>query len=681
MQNRQSLTSALRPIDDTDVTTWELPDGAIARFGQGLRLDVEFTHDGAYLSVATKIGFWLYDMETLAPRALWGTERGMMNVATFSHDARWIATGDQDGILKVWDTQNGQCVARTDWGGTERRNVILHVQFSPDDQYIAASGFGHSAVYAWNTELNAPIRNFKLENPKLSDYRKEGASNDRHFPIAFSPKSNLFAYVTSPETVTVSDINTGEDIAHLTGHTAPLHTLLFSPCGQYLASASLGATVQVWEIQNESLVMMPKTYEGNRLRLAYTPDEILRVADIYNDKVLMWDASQQKELDTFNTVGTTAEDACFSNDGSKFAIACWNHSIQIWKEDTFTTRSFFSGYGSVPYFVAFMQDSNTLVGGNWGSTGKIFWNINKREVQRILPPSGKRSSLRGCMALSPDDQLLAVDTGDNDIQVWHIETAELVAELTEHENRIYSLAFSPTGKYLISGGWADEVYVWDTALWEKQHQLIEHTGSIEAIAFHPDGNRFVTSSRDGTALLWNVETGEQISPLPLPETLEDASLYRGEPQEIERVINGGNLQYKEYQHMQSIVFSPCGNWIAGGLGTWDADGLINEIRLWDTETLETRMIFLQPQGCIRPWALTFSPCGKYLVSGAWWKWGLDKAPIHLWEMSTGKNIHTFWGHASDVQDVAFSPDRLFLASGSFDGTVLLWDVKSIIGSD
>ncbi|MDE0634677.1 MAG: WD40 repeat domain-containing protein [Candidatus Poribacteria bacterium] len=678
MENRKLVNPALRPIDDTDVTTWELPDGAIARFGHGLRLDVEFSHDGDYLSVATKIGFWLYDMETLAPRALWGTERGMMNVATFSHDSRWIATGDQDGILKVWDTQNGQCVARTDWGGTERRNVILHVQFSPDDQYIAASGFGHSAVYAWNTELNAPIRNFKLENPKLSDYRKEGTSNDRHFPIAFSPKSNLFAYVTSPETVTVSDINTGEDIAHLTGYTAPLHTLLFSPCGQYLASASLGATVQVWEIQSESFVMMPKTYEGNRVRLAYTPDETLRVADIYNDKVLMWDASQQKELDAFNTVGTTAENARFSNDGSKFAIACWNHSIQIWKEDTSTTRSFFSGYGSVPYFVAFMQDSNTLIGGNWGSTGKIFWNVRNREVQRILPPKAKRSSLRKSMALSPDDQLLAIDTEDNDIQIWHIETEELVAELTEHENWIFSLAYSPTGEYLVSGGLKDELYVWDVARWEKQHTLIGHTSSVEAIAFHPNGNRFVTSSRDGTALLWNVETGEQISPLPLPETLEDVSLYRGEPDEIERVINGGNLQWKDGQHMQSIVFSPCGNWIAGGLGTWNADALINEIRLWDTETLETRMIFLQPHGCIRPWALTFSPCGKYLVSGAWWKWGLDKAPIHLWEMSTGENIHTFWGHSSDVQDLAYSPDGKYLASGSYDGTVILWDMKPFI---
>ena len=680
MENRNLSTPALRPLDDTDVTTWKLPEGAMARFGQGIRLDVQFSPDTRYLSVATKIGFWLYDMETLKPRALWGTERGMMNVATFSHDARWIATGDQDGILKVWDTQNGQCVSRTDWGGPKKRNVIFHVHFSPDDQYLAASGFGHSAVYAWHEKPDEPVRNYKLENPNRSDYRKEGAAYDRYFPIAFSPNSNLFAYVSSPETVMISNINTGEDIACLTGHTDPLHTLQFSPCGQSLASASLGATVQVWDIQSESLIMMPKSYEGDRVRLVYAPDEKLRVANLYEDKVEIWGASSDKKLDTFNTVGTTTDDARFSNDGTKLAIACSNRKIQIWEEDTLTTKSFYSGNRSVPYSVAFMHDNKTLICGHYSGSGKVFWDINSRQVQRILPPEGKRSTSRKCMTLSPDNQLLAIDMGANGIQVWHIESEELIAELIAHEHGSYSLTFSPTGEYVVSGGRGDELYIWDVACWQKQHTLIGHTSSIESIAFHPDGERFVTSSRDGTALLWNVKTGSQISPLPLPDTLEDASLYRGEPEVIERVINGGNIQWKNNQHMQSIVFSPCGNWIAGGLGTWYAAGLTNEIRLWDTATLETKMIFLQPKGCIRPWALAFSPCGKSLASGAWWRWGLDKAPIHLWEMSTGELIHTFWGHASDVQDLAFSPDGKYLASGSYDGTVLLWDMKQFMGT-
>ena len=102
-----------KQTDGMDVTTWKLPEGAIARLGQGFPLDVEFSRDGTYLTVATKIGFWIYDTATLAPCALWGTERGMFNVATFSYDARWIATGDHDGIVKVWDTQSGQRVRKS----------------------------------------------------------------------------------------------------------------------------------------------------------------------------------------------------------------------------------------------------------------------------------------------------------------------------------------------------------------------------------------------------------------------------------------------------------------------------------------------------------------------------------------------------------------------------------------
>ena len=93
---------------------------------------------------------------------------------------------------------------------------------------------------------------------------------------------------------------------------------------------------------------------------------------------------------------------------------------------------------------------------------------------------------------------------------------------------------------------------------------------------------------------------------------------------------------------------------------------------------ETRMTIIPPETCQRPYMSIFSPCGRYIVSGAWWQEGQEKVSIRLWEVATGENIYTFWGHASDVQDLAFSSAGTLLASGSFDGTILLWDMKPFV---
>ncbi len=92
------------------------------------------------------------------------------------------------------------------------------------------------------------------------------------------------------------------------------------------------------------------------------------------------------------------------------------------------------------------------------------------------------------------------------------------------------------------------------------------------------------------------------------------------------------------------------------------------------------MAILLPPDASQTYVLAFSPCGRYLASGTWWKKDLEQMSIHLWEVATGENVHTFWGHPTDIHDLAFSPDSELLASGSYDGTILLWDMKPFINS-
>ena len=683
METNKPLSLTLRPLEDADVTTWELPEGAIGRLGQGALLGVEYSSNGAYLAVATKIGFWIYDTSTLTPLALWGTERGMFNVATFSHDIRWIATGDQDGIVKVWDTQNGQCLTKIDWGSTRNFNSLLHLHFSSDEQYLATSGFGHSAVYTWRTNTDLPIMSCTIEDAERKDYLR-GYYDDRCFPVSFSPVDNQLAYVTAIDTITLSDIDTGEEIAHLTEHAAPVHSVVFSPCGQHLATATLDNEVQVWNIHNESLVMPPITYEGDRVRLAYTSDGALRIANTHEDEVQIWDASQQERLDTFDSLGTTTTAACFSVDATQFAIANTRGNLQLWKAEKSSTVALFPQYKPSAYSVAFLQDGKTLVSSHWGTTGKVFWDVESRKTQRIFPSLTQRSSLQRTAALCPLDELLAAETGEANIKVWDIDSETLVAELTDHESHVISFNFSPTGKYLVSAGTKGELFVWDVKRWEKQYSLTpaenaenEDIGQVEwrmgdkRVAFHPDGKQVAAISYNDKARIWDVESGKHLATLPLPENLDAPPLYRGEPTGTRDAENPMH-QRNRNPVLDAIAFSPCGTVVACGRE--------DEVILWNANTSQICMVIRLPNTGRRPFALAFSPYGRYLAVGSWWC-RTDRVPIQLWEVPTGEHIHTFWGHASDVQDLAFSPDGALLASGSFDGSILLWDVKPFLSRE
>ena len=152
----------------------------------------------------------------------------------------------------------------------------------------------------------------------------------------------------------------------------------------------------------------------------------------------------------------------------------------------------------------------------------------------------------------------------------------------------------------------------------------------------------MSGSGDKTTRIWNCETGEEVTTLPLEKPLTT----------------------------RALAFSPCGSMIAGGM--------FGKIYLWCAEKMTITRIIPQPEGSHKLYTLGFSPCGRYLASGTWWQEGMEKMAIRLWDVSTSENIHTFWGHTTDNEYLEFSPDGTILVSGSFDGTVLLWDVKPFI---
>src|SRR5262249_32595872 len=136
--------------------------------------------------------------------------------------------------------------------------------------------------------------------------------------------------------------------------------------------------------------------------------------------------------------------------------------------------------------------------------------------------------------------------------------------------------------------------------------------------------------------------------------------------------------------VEHVVYSPDGRTIAAATG----QGLIH---LWETATHLQRAL-INPAGNVT--SMAFSNDGRFLavVDGrrfGWvpapgqgkenLKWGEHKHwdEIRVWDLATGKEIHRFGKHRDAIASIAFSPDGKLLASGSYDTTVLLWDMTSV----
>ncbi len=240
------------------------------------------------------------------------------------------------------------------------------------------------------------------------------------------------------------------------------------------------------------------------------------------------------------------------------------------------------------------------------------------------------------VAFSPNPfnaAILAAGTGTGDIRLWRAVDGTPLTTYSGHTDWVWTLAFSPDGRYLASGSSDQTVCVWDIAQGTALHTLRGHTHRIRSVAFAPNGTVLASASEDTRIGIWDVDTGRLI-----------------------RFMDG-------HTHpVRAIAFTPDGETLVSG-------GDDRTVRVWDVRTgQETRPPLYGHTSQI--WSLAVSPDGKTIASGS------DDQTIRTWDLATGTPLKTLQGHASWICSLAFSPDGTLLASASADKAVRLWEPSS-----
>lgn len=199
---------------------------------------------------------------------------------------------------------------------------------------------------------------------------------------------------------------------------------------------------------------------------------------------------------------------------------------------------------------------------------------------------------------------------------------------------VYSVAFSPDGKYLAASGSGNVLKILRMEDGERVRTISGHEGFINSVAFSRDGKKLVSAGEDGTVRIWNAGTGAPLG------------IFRG---------------HKDF--VSSAAFFPDGTRVA----SVGADGLL---RLWRLGSKNPYKTIVAHSGY--GYSVAVSSDGKYVASA-----GVDKV-VKIWDADSGERKALLEGHSEPVNSVAFSPKGQYLASGSDDGTTKVWRVKDFL---
>jgi WD40 repeat protein len=438
-----------------------------------------------------------------------------VNSVSWSPNGRWIATGDVDSSVRIWDAATGALEERL-LGHT---GIVITVDWSPDSRRIVSGGSDGTAR-VWEIELQPTEGTAVVVGRQVHLLAAQGTQSGVY--AAFSPDArHVITGDLGIAGIKIWDLSIQGDAEVVNIPTDPaLVDAAYLPDGRIVASHD-GGSVGVWNVDpdaTEPVATLGPAGGSDRpvFRVAPSPDgELVAMVRDLSPVVSVWNVRTSTFAFDYDarTDGITSID--WSSDGRYLAVAQFSGPLHVLDAEDGGRRTL---VGSEPEphqirALAFAPDGRTIATASFNqevpATNHVsIWDRETGEVVETLDDvSGSSLTYDG------SGERLAIGFYDGTVQIRDTSTWEIQRSLRAGSAAVMNIRFSPDGDLLATSGEDATIRVFDTRAESGAQQLVlrGHELLVSGLDFSPDGKRLVSAAPDELVRVWALDVDELIA--------------------------------------------------------------------------------------------------------------------------------------------------------------------------
>ena len=359
----------------------------------------------------------------------------------------------------------------------------------------------------------------RQRNTALSRIVAGKASAIRRTDPALAAQLSLAAYRLSPTPEARESLLAAFPYPYrrLSGHTANVNSVVFTPDGHTLATSSHDQTVRLWDVTDPAHPRAGAIVMGGHgaavNAAAFRPDGRVLATASRDRTARLWEVTDWHHATLLATLGAHRAEVnavAFSDDGRTAVTVSTDRTARVWAvADPRQPREIatLAGHRDAVMTVAFRPGGGLLATGGSDSTIAL-WDLTGRTPPRFL--TGHRGPVTW-VAFSPDGRRLASASQDGTAKVWDVDTGRELGVLAGHEGIVRGVGFSPDGRTVVTAGEDRTARLWDVSRpgdYRQVATLVAHAEAVVSVAFSPDGRTLATGSDDDTTVLWKLPAGQ-----------------------------------------------------------------------------------------------------------------------------------------------------------------------------